>query len=128
MKLWSTMDGIQRGKIQKSLMRQSYMLFQRYLKMLVPLLHLETKSGVENARKMPLSRRCTARNVTSATEGYAGKIILNWLPKIGDRIKGILKKTVKRLLHQLLQVRTLDLDMVFILMQKLRQRNLNVKL
>jgi hypothetical protein len=75
---------------------------------------------------------------------------------LGDRIRGILKKTVKRLLDQLLQlqVRTLvdmvifmarntgqgtlqktklfvlmqfGLTKVLILMQKLRQRNLNVK-
>ena len=91
----------------------------------VPLLHLATRSGVENARKMSLSRRCTARNVTSATEGSAGKISLNWLPKTGDRIRGILKKTAKRQLDQLqLQVRTLDLDMVIFMARNTGQGTL----
>jgi hypothetical protein len=62
--------------------------------------------------------------VTSATETRsAGKIILNWLRKTGDRIRGILKKSVKRLLDQLLQlrVRTPDLDMVIFMVLILMQ-------
>jgi hypothetical protein len=86
-----------RGRRSKS--NYETVIFQKYLKMLsVPLLHLETRGDVGNARKRPLSRRCTARNVASAMEARsAGKIILNWFPKTGDRIRGILKNILKRL-------------------------------